>query len=318
MFQRLAMQLPPWARPDTPVIRYVMGTQSPFSRRAWLTQLVAALVALVVAAVVITLTAPEMGQSLSERVMTIVFWPTVLAQAALSVAALVYTSSAISAEKRRQNWDNLRATGNGAALALRAQWSAAVFYRFSGLMTAILLVRVLLVGLIVYDLTAFRGEYLNYLIGAVIPEVPILAGVVLLALTMTACFILPLTGLGLDAALGVLLSTLVSGRVFVALAQIVFGVLRFVITFGLIALLVYATDPTLNVSEGVRGLAMLGMGAFGDLGLRYLHLAFLGELWATVPYAVLIGAALLVVAFMQALLTDGLLAWSVRRAEKKE
>lgn len=318
MIQRLTMQLPPWARPDNPVIRYVLGTQSQITWRAWITQVFAVFIALLISAFASRVSQQEVGQSASEVAMNIVFWPTVLVQVVLSISALVYTSSAISAEKRRQNWDNVRATRSGAGLTLRAQWSAAVFYRLSGLLTAVFLVRLLCIGLLVYDLTAFRGEYLNYLIGAVTPEVPIALGVLLLALTMTASFILPLTALGLDAALGLLLSTFLTQRVFVVMGQVILGVARLMLSVGLIALMVTATDPMINSTTALRGAAMLGMGAFGDLGLRYLHLAYLGELWATVPYAVFAGAALLVIAFIQALLTDGILTLAVRRAERRE
>jgi uncharacterized membrane protein (DUF485 family) len=320
MIRRLTTQLPDWARPDHPVIRYVLGTQMSISWRGWLTQLFAAALALAGAYIFARFTPEGLGEgaSLSEQFMTAIYWPTVLLQVALSVSALVYTTSAISGERRRQNWDNLRATHSGAGLTLRAQWSAAVFYRLSGLLTAIYLVRLAAVALLVYDLTAFRGEYLNYLIGAVTPDVPIGVGIILLALLMTASFILPLTGLGLDAAVGLLISTFVNGRVFVAMAQILFGLARFALAAGLIGLMVWTGDPFNGASALGRGAAALGMGSFGDWGLRYLHLGYSGEIWAAVPYSLLLGAALLVISFVQAALTDLLLAWAVRRAERRE
>lgn len=320
MIRRLTMQLPAWARPDHPVIRYVLGTHTRISWRNWLTQLFGAflVLALAFATVRFTQEGQGVGQSISEQVMAFVFWPTVVGQMALSVSALIYTSSAISSEKRRQNWDNLRATHSGAGLTLRAQWSAAVFYRLSGLLTAIYLVRLVVIGALIYDLTAFRGEYLNYLIGSITPEIPIGIGILLLALTMTASFILPLTGLGLDAAFGLLMSTFVTQRVFVAMFQIIFGLARFALAAGLIGLMVWVTDPLNGATEIGRGAAALGMGSFGDWGLRYLHLAYVGELWATLPYGVFLGAGMLVIGFLQALLTDGFLSLAIRRAERRE
>lgn len=320
MIRRLTMQLPAWARPDHPVIRYVLGTQTRISWRSWLTQVFAAFLILVIAFFLSHYSQDNqgIGQSHSEKLMNFIFWPTILGQIALSVSALVYTSSAISSEKRRQNWDNLRATHSGAGLTLRAQWSAAVFYRLAGLLTAIYLVRLAVIGLLIYDLTAFKGEYLTYLIGSITPEIPIGVGILLLALTMTASFILPLTGLGLDAAFGLLVSTFITQRVFVAMFQVIFGLARFALAGGLIALMVWASDPLNAASEVGRGAVAVGMGAWGDWGLRYLHLAYTGELWATIPYSVFLGAALLVVGFVQALLTDGFLSLAIRRAEKRE
>ena len=46
----------------------------------------------------------------------------------LSIAALTSTSSFVSDEMRRQNWDSLRATEHGAEMSMRARW-VAVFYR---------------------------------------------------------------------------------------------------------------------------------------------------------------------------------------------
>lgn len=318
MLQRLALQLPAWARPNHPAIRYVLGAQGRISRRALLVQLFIALIVLAIAFIIGSNIPVELGQSLSERLMNIVFWPLFVIQILISVTAIVYTSGAIGSEKGRQTWDNLRATHSGTGLTLRARWSAAVFYRLTGLISAIYLIRLVLVGTIVVDLTAFRGEYLNHLTGGITPELPVIAGVLLLALFMTASFVLPLTAIGFDAAFGLLVSTFVRGRIWVVMTQIFMAALRAGLAIGMVAFLIWATDPITEASAEVELLSMIGFGAFGDWGLRYLHLAFIGELWATVPYSIFVGAALLVVAFGQALLTDGILAWAIRRAERRE
>jgi hypothetical protein len=320
MIRRLTTQLPAWARLENPALRYVLGTQRVFTWRGFFSILLATVIIVVGVAVFGIVTQQDLGQSLSEQLMNILFWPTVFAQVVLSIMAILYTTSAIGAEKRRQTWDKLRTTGSGTGLTLRAQWSAAVFYRPAGLLAVVYLVRLVLVGALVYDLTAFRGDYLAYLTGPITPEIPVVLGVVTLALVMTASFVLPLTGMGLDAALGLLASTFVTERIWVVMVQIILVIARVAITAVMMMLMIIMMETVGGGDMGLpqSWLVLVGFGAFGDWGLRYLHLAFLGEVWALIPYSVLLGLALLAAAFVQALITDGLLAFAIRRAERRE
>lgn len=324
MLQRLNMQLPEWARTDNPVMRYVIGARRAISPRAFLAQLVLVILVIGIYAVASGNLQGGIGQSFSARLMSIILVPTIALQLILGIGAMVMTSGVVGQEKRRQTWDNLRATEGGARLTLRAQWSAAVFYRLAGLLAGIYLVRLVALGALVVDLTAFRGEYLSYIIGGIEPQVTLAVGVIVLALTMTSAFILPLTGLGLDAAFGLLLSTFVQQRVFVAMAQIIVAGLR----VGAAVLLFLAMQTILDggtlVEPGsqITTLTSLGaltlFGGFADWGLQSLHLAVLDGMWALVPFGIFVGIAMLALAFVQALLTDLLLTWSVRRAERRE
>ena len=77
------------------------------------------------------------GQTPVELINAVVFWPLLVLQLILSVAALTSTSNFVSDEMRRQNWDNLRATEHGAEMSMRARW-VAVFYRLRGLVGLVL------------------------------------------------------------------------------------------------------------------------------------------------------------------------------------
>jgi hypothetical protein len=74
-----------------------------------------------------------------------------------------------------------------------------------------------------------------------------------------------------------------------------------------------------NVESSELGswLLMGGYAGLGDWGLAYLNLGYYGEVWATVPYGIFIGLALLVFSMIQAALTDGILALAIRQAERK-
>lgn len=320
MLQRLTAQLPEWARPEHPAMRHTLGLRGRPSRRTYFLRLLVALLllgivgALVIATLINTPTLSA-AQPLSETVLEIVYWPTIVIQLALSALVIVYTSSVIGDEKRRQTWDTLRATRNGVGLALRARWSAAIFYRLSGFLILIFIVRLALVGLLLYDLTAFGGDYLAIISGPATPQLPLAVVVGLLALSITASFILPFTGISLDAALGLLLSTFFQQRVFLVLAQLLVILARILLSFALFMAMLYATDITTMPSTASALLSMVGFGAFGDWGLRYLNLAFYSDLWGMVQFSIFIGVALIVVAFLQLVLAELIALLAIRRGE---
>jgi hypothetical protein len=320
MLQRLTTQLPEWSRPQHPAMRHTLGAPTGMTRRAVLIQFMTALVLLVMA---VLLNSGVLQQSIalpiSQILMDSLFLPTVFGQLMLSLIVMIYTSSVINEERRKQTWDTLRATRSGINLAMRARWSAAIFYRLSGFVLALYLVRLVLVGALVIDLTAFGGDYLALISGGgVTPQLPVVVVILLLALSMSASFILPLTGLGLDAAFGLLLSTFIQNRVFLTLAQVILGLARFAVAGLLFVWLIQQTDIVTMTSSVSAWLSMVGFGAFTDWGLRYLNLNIYSEYWAMVQYSIFVGAGLLVVAFAQALLADVLVSLAVRRGEARE
>jgi hypothetical protein len=319
MLHRLTTQLPEWARPEHPAMRHVLGAPMQGIRRGLILQLVASLLLLTLAVIGSGVTGQNVALPISEVMMNSLLPAVFIGQLFLSLLVIVYTSGIVTSERRRQTWDTLRTTRNGVGLALRARWSAAIFYRLAGFLIALLLARVVLVGLLVFDLTAFGGDYLAIISGGgVVPTLPLPVVVVLVAFTMAASFILPLTGLGLDAAVGLLLSTFIRNRVFLVLAQVIVGLARFALSAGLLWLVLNYTSPATMPSNAFALGTMVGYGAFGDWGLHYLNLAYYSELWANVPYGIFVGAGLLITAFLQALLADGLVTLAVRRGEIRD
>lgn len=323
LIRRFGIQLPDWARPEHPILRYELARNSTRSlpkRTQYLRALGVVLVGLVLLMagylIATDLLRQPAGQNLTEEVLAIIFWPLLIVQVLLRVATIVLTGGVISEEKRRQSWDNLRATEVGAALAIRTRW-ASVFYRLRGLIGVVIVARIVLILGILIDLTAFQGRYLDLMINGVVPEIALPVAAVMVAFFMTASLLLPLTGVGLDAALGLLIATVFQQRTYSALAQIILVLVRVVIA----AALTYgATEFMLgNVESSELGswLLMGGYAGLGDWGLAYLNLGYYGEVWATVPYGIFIGFALLVFSMIQAALTDGILALAIRQAERK-
>lgn len=326
MFQRLTGQLPAWMLPDHPILRYTLGrNREEKSRRRRLSNLaglVAVLVAFVIGGYFVSseqFTVNPFDQPLSQMLFNILFWPTLILQVVLQIAAQTMTINTIGEEKRRQTWDSLKTTSQGAALTVRTRWSAVLFYRLRGFIAILLAVRIILIGALLFDLTAFRGEYLNYLTGSITPSIPLPLAVLLLAVMMAATLLLPITGLGIDAASGLLVSTFAQQRTYTVLVQVVITALRVAIIVGLLFTVTQFRTGELEASALVTWLLLFFFAAMGDWGLSFLWLGFYGsQVWAEVPYGIFIGLAVLLYVMVQAALTDGLMNLAIRRADGTE
>ena len=316
-------QLPAWARREHPVLRQELGMAAQVSWQRRYGRALAGVVGGGVLLLIGYLIATGLGQHAAgqtpvEVVNAVLFWPLLVLQVLLSIAGLASTSTFVSDEMRRQNWDNLRATELGAEISMRARWAAVVFYRLRGLLGVVLIARAILIGLMLWELTAFQGRYLDLLINGITPDVPLVAAVLLVSFLMTAALLLPLTTIGFDAAVGLLVSALVQQRTYSTLIQAVLIFVRLIVIAGL---LVGATlvlqGQFLQSSDVAAWLLMVGYGAIGDWGLAFLHLGRSSELWATIPYGIFLGLALLVFALVQAAVADRLLVFAVRQAQKK-
>jgi hypothetical protein len=315
-------QLPAWARRDHPVLRQELGATVRPSWRARYARALGAVVGGGVLLLIGYLIATGMlqhpaGQTTVEAVNAVLFWPLLVVQLLLSIAGLTSTSNFVSDEMRRQNWDNLRATEHGAEMSMRARW-VAVFYRLRGLLAVVLIARALLIGLMLWELTAFQGRYLDLLINGIVPDVPLVAAVLLVSFTMTAALLLPLTTVGFDAAIGLLVSALVQQRTYSTLLQAILIFVRLALTAGLLIGATLFLQGQLFQSSGAAAWALMaGYGAIGDWGLAFLHLGRSSEIWATIPYGIFLGLAVLVFALVQAAIADRLLIFAVRQAQKK-
>ena len=315
-------EFPAWARRDHPVLRHELGIAPRTSwraryGRALVVVLILALLVLVGYMIATDALHHPAGQNNVEAINAVVYWPLLVLQLLTSVIALTSTANVVGDKMRRQNWDSLRATEHGTEISMRARWIS-VFYRLRGAFGVILAVRALLIGLMLYDLTSFSGRYLDLLINGITPEVPLVAAVLLLSFTMTAALLLPLTTVGFDAAFGLLLSALVQQRTYSSLIQAVLIFVRLVITALLISGATQLLNGQLLQMTDLGGWLLLGgHGALGDWGLAFLNLGRYSEIWATVPYGIFFGLALLIFALVQAALADRLLVFAVRQAQKK-
>ncbi len=313
--------LPDWARRDHPALRQELGTPPILPRRirygrALLVVLGAGVLLIAGYVIATDLLHDPAGRTLSESVNAVVYFPLLAVQIVTGAVALAGTSSVVSAAIRRQSWDSLRATEQGAAQALRARW-VAVFYRLRGPIGVIVGVRVGLIVLLLLDLTDYQGRSLDLLISGVTPNLPLVLAILLMALTMTAALLIPLTALGFDAAVGLLIAATVREQTTRTLIQAGLILLRLV----LVALLLIGATGVLSgqligTADAASWLLLTGYSAVGDWGLALLYLGRSGEIWAIIHYGILIPAVLVVFALAQAAMTDRLLVIAARRAQQ--
>src|SRR5260221_13429919 len=128
--QRLLDQLPDFARPTHPVMRYVLlGGHHPSVRARIIRWLLGTIVvgALVTFGLQI---ATNFGKttldstSPLDRLFLILYWPIVAIQLLMRLFALGSTSGIIAAEMQRGTWDTLKVTTGGAILAMKTRWAA--------------------------------------------------------------------------------------------------------------------------------------------------------------------------------------------------
>jgi len=310
--------LPSQIHPDDPTMRYLLGAERRQTRRSAAGQFIVALLLIVAAWFVIGAISFNDGASLSEQALALLILPAIVVQSVLSASVFVISAGAIASEKRRGTWTDLRATSEGVGLVLRAHWGTTVFYRLRGLMLFVYALRLVMIGLLLYDLTSFRGEYLYHLTARVVPDVSVEIGGLLLVLTVTAGLVLPLATWGFDAALGLLVATFVQQRVFLSLTRIVVGTMRLMISLVALVSGVTVLNGLNSDLEGFSWFLALAYGAIGDMGFAYLNGPTLSGLWQNVEYAILIGGVMLIIALVLASLTDLMLRWTMHRAQRIE
>lgn len=321
MIRRFTGQLPAWARPEHPVLRYELGAPP---KASWQARYARALATVLLGGVLLLggyLAATHLlqvpaGEEFVEALNNVLFWPLLIIQVLLRIFAVTLTSNAVADEMRRQNWDSLRSTPVGAELTLRARW-AVVFYRLRGLLGIVFVARVVLLVGMLWHLTGFGGYHLDILTGGITPEVALPVAVLLLSFLMTASLLLPFTAIGFDASVGLLISAVVQHRTYTTLLQVLYIVLRIALVAGLTFAITAFLDGRLSLSDPLAWIMTFLFGAVGDWGLAFLYLGRYGEIWATVPYGIFLGLALVVFALAQAAIADRVLMMAVRRAQRK-
>ncbi len=320
MIKRIFGDMPDWAQRANPLLRYELvrreGTSSAAGRIAmW----VIFLATLIVAGYIHATDGMQRGLQLPYTldIWRVIVFPLFFVQLIMRVAGLSMGVGAVTDERQRQTWDNLRATENGAAISLRTRW-VSVFYRLKGLAFTILAARLILIAAILYELTSMQGAYLDLLSARALPMVSAEVGIIILSAFMTAFIMLPFTATGVDIALGLLISTTIRNRAIAALLQVILVVFR----VGVGGVCFWLSWQLVNdnlMLEGVPALSLLGAGAiFGDWGIILSQLSTTGQLWSEIPFSIFLGLILLFVAIVQVAVTSGILQLAVRAAEVRE
>lgn len=347
MLRRLYAQLPAFARPDHPIMRYLLLREGRRASRGSVV-LRGLGIAFVVALLPLGgwLIATRFGAQPIETdnrfdaIYQTLYWALVALQILMRVSAMNATIGVIAAEERQQTWDTLKITTEGALLTLKARWAAA-FYRLLPVLIILILARALFVLIALYDLTTFQGKYIDILLSGTVPlgephlskdlaqSVGVTAGVIIAALGMTAALVAPFTALAFDAALGLLIGTLARTRFASLLGQLGLVLGRLLLTAW--ALWVGAAALSLN-PFGALNVALAGaspsplagwLGALfgvaeGDLGLTMLHFPYVGRMWVDYDYGVFIGVAFLGYVLLQAALANWLVGLAARRAARPD
>lgn len=304
---------------DFAPLRYLLGSSAKASWRSAVLHVLMA-VAFIALPIVAGNGLLLVDGSLSDKVSAALYLPTVGGQAIVSAAAFAFTLHVVHSQRRKQTWDTLRATAGGTMAAMHAAWAAAVYYRLSGLLGVVVFApRIVLLALLLWDFTAFRGDYLFQIAGGHRPAIPPLLELPLMGAFVAAAFLLPISAVGLEAAVGLLFSTFARSRQTASLIQITLTVCRVLWSVLAVRLLgdllrIAGDGESANALDG--WLTMLLGGAAGDWGFGMLHAAAVDRLWAAVPYAAYVGVALLGVVMFHSALTAIILRWAARRAQR--
>jgi hypothetical protein len=343
MLRRLYAQLPDFARPDHPVMRYMLlreGRRS--ARRSTALRVAGGALLLAALAAAGWWIATDFGRGARpapnplDDVFLIAFWPLVALQLLLRVLAFNATIGIIAGETQRGTWDTLKITTDGALLSLRARWAIA-FYRLWPLLALLLIFRLLFVVGALVNLASFQGRYLDLMLSGTVPFGPpnvdettsVVTGILIVAAMMTTALLAPFTAVAFDAGLGMYISTYARGRTLSLLGQVLVILARVLLTLWALWIGAAALDLTLFTAL-TTALPPPGdqpiwgwLGGFigiveGDLGLTLLHLPYYPRMWADYDYGILIGAACLAYVLIQAAVANMLVRRAARRAAQPD
>lgn len=314
---------PDWAKPNHPIVRYELqraaenlNARQRLTRAFGLACLIALAIVFALLVVSAGLTQPA-GANIPDMLWRVLFAPVFAIQLGALVLSFVLASSLVDEERQRQTWDPLRATEQGAALALRARWLG-VMFRLRLLLGLLLTARLIFAAGLLWQLTAHRGAYLDALLAAVIPQTNLVIGIILLAAALTAAFLLPLIHIGMAAALGLIAAAWIRARGLSGAAQAIFAIAVLILAGALLLLMSGFMSGAVPMDRASSWLLYLLYTIWGDWGLLSLHLAESGQIWALIPYSILGGVAALAIALLQAATIDRLLRAAGRRAEASE
>lgn len=301
---------------DAGPLRYMLGKSGRMTRRSLVMHILAA-----VAYIGILITgAAALGIASgtpSAIAYTGLYVPTIAAQFVVSAMAFGLTIHTVHNLRRKQTWDAMRATAGGSAAAMRAAWAATVYYRLSGLLGVLVYApRLVLLGFLLWDLTAFRGDYLTLIAGGHRPIIAPPFDILLFGAYIAAAFLLPLSAIGLEAAVGLLFSTFARSRQTASLIQIILTSGRFLWAVIPAAYLIEQMSVSLQLTEpAFLRASFLASSIAGDWSLSSMNISNIDKIWSDVHSSAYYGVILLGVVLLQSALTALILRWAARRAQ---
>jgi hypothetical protein len=221
-------------------------------------------------------------------------------------------------DDRRRTWELAKATSHGAALVTQGRWFVLVG-RMSGGLVVIMLARVAFAVLIVVD-WAREPERFSAAVDAASPGVPDGLAALLIGLLLIGVLLEPITATLFSVAVGVLLTTTLYRVWLTGLIQRVLVMAAMLLVAGGLTTGWYAiTSPREFAAVWpVDWLAVFGMVAMGDMGLRLLSRPVLLQMITVIDYGMWLGVPVLGVVIMQVLVTRWTLRWAVRLAARPE
>lgn len=337
MFKRWLFyrNLPAWMEDDHPMMKRELQrgyhrqriTNHWLRRVRWLSLVASALMLGIIGYTVMgMLRQDNPNMPFSQQVYSWQLVPLYIIHFLLFMGAFSLGLNTIHDQKRINTWEKIRVTSDGIRLIMWARWAYLTFHHNALLLTVVYVVRVVMIGALLYDLTAFGGNYLRYLLLQSTPAVPHGLGVVLVGANITAGLLLPLSMLSLTSALSLLASTYFTQPILIWFAKITFTAVYFLIGTALMLLVtslymetVYEGNSILaHQNIGIAGwFAAVGVTVYADWGASLLYLGFLGEhVWVNIPYGIWIGVGVLAVVMVQVILAEICLRIAVYRAER--
>ncbi len=313
-------QLPVWARPTHPMMRYALGYRRLTRWDVLLRVMLAVLgIGLIVGAGYFYTRETSDSNTITYR--EYMFYPLVLGQVLAEILALALTVNSVALERQKGTWESLQVSLVGAATAIRTRWALA-FYKLRWILVLLMIGRLVYVGYLLDDMTEFEGRAIDVRIIGISPEVTLEVAVFLLTALITAALLLPLVAVALDAAIGMVVATLTQRRSVGVLTSLVLVGGRLLVTgwalfLGEAILGPNGTKPEIVEMSTTEGWARtLYMTLQGDLGLRLLNLETLGNLWADLENGIYLGGIVLAGVILMAMAANGLVWLAAWRAAK--
>lgn len=319
--QAIYAQFPAWAQPDNIVQHYARGRQNRPLRRSLLALLSALIVLGLLAISLITYDPGHpLGQSGARTwtIYAVLYFPMLVMQALILALALLNASATTT---NGPQWEALKITSHGAEFIVRARW-AATLYQLRVSLLLLIVPRLIFAGLMLVDVTRDGGYHLDLYLYGITPAVPLEIAVISLAALMTAALLQFPVLLALNAALGLLISTVFSNRVAVITARLT--VLIVEVALAVLALqlgwdtLEHNPLPPapVEISPSNQWAGLVLLGTVGDQSLRFMNLDTSLQTWADVDYGVWLGGILLLIVIVEIITIKGLLILATRRAAR--